>query len=177
MIATESQLELEIGLEIRNATPADAQAIAEIYNFYVTDTIITFEEEIVSVDEMGSRISGIQAKGYPWIVLEFQNEIMGYAYAGQFRQRAAYRFSVEATIYLSRSSIGMGVGKVLYGRLMEMLAEREFRTVIGAISLPNDASVHLHEKLGFEKAGFFPKIGYKLDRWVDVGYWQLQLPK
>ncbi len=164
-------------MEIRTATTADAETLAEIYNFYVADTVVTFEEEVVSADEMAWRISDIQGRGYPWIVLEFRGEIWGFAYAGQFRRRAAYRFSVESTVYLSRSAIGKGVGKLIYGRLIELLSELEFRSVIGAISLPNDASVRLHEKLGFKKAGLFPEIGFKFDRWVDVGYWQLQLPQ
>ena len=161
-------------MSIRPATSDDATAVAEIYNYFIADTIITFETETISAAEMASRIVSIQ-QTYPFLVYEDQGEVCGYAYASQWRTRSAYRYATESTIYLQPTSGGRGVGTQLYGALIDVLRQRQFHCVIGGISLPNIASVALHEKLGFEKVAHFPQVGRKLDKWIDVGYWQLLL--
>jgi phosphinothricin acetyltransferase len=157
---------------IRPVTPADAVEIAEIYNHYVKTTVITFEELPVSVKEMNSRVVKI-TEGHPWIVYVQQDKIMGYAYATEWKKRTAYRHTVETTIYLSPEVKRNGIGTVLYTELLDLLRKNKFHAAIGGIALPNEASIALHEKLGFKKIGKFMEVGYKFDRWVDVGYWEL----
>lgn len=159
---------------IRACTVADAAAICAIYNLYVRETVITFEEEPVSEAEMARRIAEVTAR-FPWLVAEEGGAIVGYAYATPWRVRSAYRFSVESTVYVARGHMGRGVGSVLYRELIEALRKLRVHVAVGGIALPNEASVALHEKLGFRKIGQFAEIGRKLDRWVDVGYWQLIL--
>lgn len=161
--------------KIRNANEADAAAITRIYNYYIANTVITFETEIVEESEMARRIGDTLTIPLPWLVAEVDQEIVGYAYASRWKGRCAYRFAVEATIYLDPVKTGMGVGTQLYADLIEAIRGHSMRSVIGGISLPNEASIRLHESLGFRKVGHFERVGYKLDRWVDVGYWQLQL--
>lgn len=161
---------------IRAATPADAAPIAAIYNYYVAETVVTFEEAAVSDSEMAGRIRNVtQQAGYPWLVHESGGSIDGYAYAGEWKSRAAYRYSVESTVYLRRDATGRGIGARLYGALIDELRRLEVHSVIGGIALPNAASVALHEKLGFVKIGDFHEVGWKLGRWIDVGYWELIL--
>lgn len=157
---------------IRNVTFDDANVLAEIYNYYIEHSVITFEENCISADEMRERIKVSQASNYPWLVFESENKIFGYTYAGLWKTRSAYRNTVESTIYLHHQSIGRGVGSELYTALIEKLSALGFHVVIGAIALPNPASVKLHEKMGFEKVAQFSEVGFKHERWVDVGYWQ-----
>jgi L-amino acid N-acyltransferase YncA len=157
---------------IRAATPADAVGIAEIYNHYVANTIVTFEEEPVPAADYAKRIEAVQSASLPWLVAEEAGRIVGYAYAGRWHARSAYRFSVEVTAYLAPADTGRGLGTALYGELFPMLAARGLHSLIGAISLPNDASVALHEKFGMSKAGHYREVGFKFGRWIDVGYWQ-----
>ena len=161
-------------MNIRPASPDDASAIADIYNYYITNTIITFEEIEVDATEIGSRIQAIQTQ-FPYLVYELDNRILGYAYATAFRPRSAYRFSVESTVYLDQTKGGKGFGTELYSALINELRSRQFHCAIGGIALPNAASVALHEKLGFNKIAHLTEVGRKFDRWVDVGYWQLPL--
>ena len=160
---------------VRHATAADAAAVASIYNHYVTDTIVTFEEEPVSAAEMASRIDEVQAGSLPWLVAERDGAVVGYAYATKWRSRFGYRFSVEVTVYLAADQGGRGTGSKLYESLLAELRERGFHAAMGGIALPNDASVALHEKFGFKKVAHFDEAGIKFDRWIDVGYWQLLL--
>jgi L-amino acid N-acyltransferase YncA len=160
---------------IRSATPADAAAIADIYNWYVAHTVITFEVDPVSADEMARRIAAVLA-AHEWLVLETDGELVGYAYAGRFRERAAYSLATESTIYLRHGLEGKGLGGPLYAELARRTFARGYRHLIGAIALPNEPSVRLHERLGFVKAGHLFRIGRKFDRWVDVGNWQLECP-
>lgn len=159
---------------IRPCEPTDAEAIAEIYNHYVTHTVVTFEEAPVNVAEMARRIDEV-ARRWPWLVFEEHGVIAGYAYATDWKPRSAYRFSVETTVYVAASFMRRGIGARLYGALIAGLRERGAHSAVGGIALPNAASVALHEKLGFTKIGQFHEIGFKLGRWVDVGYWQLLL--
>jgi L-amino acid N-acyltransferase YncA len=159
---------------IRPATVADAAGIAAIYNPHVTGTVVTFEEEPVSVAETARRIVDISPR-YPWLVCEAEGVIAGYAYASSWKSRSAYRFAVETTIYLAATHLGAGLGRRLYGALLDDLRAHGFHVALGCIALPNAASVALHERLGFAKVAEFPAVGWKLGRWVDVGYWQLRL--
>lgn len=157
---------------LRDARPGDGVALARIYNHYVEDTIITFEEQVVDAAEMDRRVHALQAAQMPWIVAELAGELVGYAYAAKWRERAAYRSSRESSVYLDRALAARGLGSQLYAELLERLRLARVHAVIGGISLPNAASVALHEKFGFEKVAHFPQVGFKCGRWVDVGYWQ-----
>ncbi len=159
---------------IRNAKPDDAASIAAIYNPYVEATVITFEETPLSDSEMATRIAGVM-KDYPWIVAEENGEVMGFAYANRFDARDAYRHAVETTVYVRMTRTGRGLGSRLYRALIEDLIARGYHCAVARIALPNDTSVALHEKFGFVKVAELREIGYKLDRWVDVGYWELLL--
>lgn len=162
------------GSSIRPATLDDARAIAAIYNPYITDTVITFEETPVTPADMARRMRAV-IPALPWLVLEQHGRIAGYAYASAWRQRSAYRFSVETTIYLDSRFAGQGLGLELYRVLLDDLRGRGLHTAFGVIALPNPASVALHEKCGFAKVGQLSESGWKFDQWVDVGYWQLML--
>jgi L-amino acid N-acyltransferase YncA len=160
---------------IRAATLADAEAIAAIYNHYITKTVVTFEEEPVLSSEIAQRMNTIWSASLPWLVAEVGGEVAGYAYASKWNGRCAYKFSAEITVYLAPAQQRRGLGSRLYGQLFPLLRERGMHAVIGGIALPNDASVALHEKCGLEKAAHFKEVGFKFDRWIDVGYWQRTL--
>lgn len=162
-------------MPIREALAGDAKVIVEIYNHYILNTTITFEEQAVTQPEMVRRIADVQAGGLPWLVVEQDNVVVGYAYATRWRVRHAYRFSAECTVYLAPGLAGNGLGTALYSVLLERLVDKGFHLVIGGIALPNAGSVALHEKLGFEKVAQFREVGFKFDRWLDVGYWQKTL--
>lgn len=159
---------------IRAIRPEDASQICTIYNYYIENTIVTFEETPVSESEMKSRIVQTIQK-HPWIVYEQDGVIIGYAYASEWKSRCAYKYSVETTVYLKSDAKGHGIGSILYGELIRLLREKNLHAAIGGIALPNEASVVLHEKFGFEKIGQFKQVGYKFDTWIDVGYWELIL--
>lgn len=159
---------------IRPATPADAPAICGIYNHYVATTVISFEETPVAIAEMAKRIAEI-SQTHPWHVAQEEGAVTGYAYAGPWRTRAAYRFAVETTVYLARDRHGLGIGAKLYDVLLRDLASRGFHCAMGGIALPNPASVALHEKMGFVKVAHFREVGCKFGQRIDVGYWQRML--
>lgn len=160
---------------IRSATANDASALAEIYNHFIRETAVTFEEEPVTAEVMATRLANVLALDLPWLVLEQNARILGYAYATRWKERSAYRYSVESTIYLAPEMTGQGHGMTLYSALIDALMSRAVHAVIGGISLPNPASIALHEKLGFRPVGSFREVGRKFERWIDVGYWQLLL--
>jgi L-amino acid N-acyltransferase YncA len=162
-------------MTLRLATPDDGAAIAAIYNHYITTTTISFEEAEVSAADMAQRVADVLAAGLPWLVEVEGETLLGYAYATKWRVRHAYRFSVESTVYLAHDQARRGLGSRLYRELLERLRVAGCHLVIGGIALPNEASVALHEKLGFEKVAHFQEVGYKFNRWLDVGYWQLKL--
>src|SRR5262249_49397920 len=151
---------------------SDAEAICAIYNHHVRNTIVTFEEVDIAPDEMCARIRAITA-GYPWLVAESGGNLIGYAYAAKFHERAGYRTSVVTTIYVAEAAHRRGVGTTLYRALLTRLRERKFHAAIGIIALPNDASVAVHERCGFARAGHLREAGIKFGRWIDVGYWQV----
>lgn len=157
---------------IRSVHLEDAEAIATIYNYYIENTTATFEEEAIDSEEMKKRISGIVSK-YPYLVFEEEGAILGYAYGSDWKGRSAYKFTVESSIYLGPNAISKGIGSILYTALLKQLIALDFHAIIGGISLPNEASVALHEKFGFEKIALFKEVGFKFNKWVDVGYWQL----
>lgn len=159
---------------IRLATTADAAAICSIYNRYVAETTVTFETDAVPANVMSTRIAEVTAS-YPWLVFERDGALGGYAYANRWRPRAAYRHSVESTIYLARNFQRQGIGTQLYTELIARLRAQGIHQMIGGVALPNPGSVALHERLGFRKVAHFAEVGRKFDRWIDVGYWQLGL--
>jgi phosphinothricin acetyltransferase len=160
---------------IRNVTAADAEAISAIYNPYVVETTVTFEEESVASAEMETRIRDTVAAGLPWVVAEIDGRIVAYAYASRWKSRCAYRYAVESTVYVAPGHAGQGLGTLLYRELFDQLRACGVHSVLAGITLPNDASVALHEKMGFEKVGQFREVGWKFRRWIDVGYWELFL--
>jgi len=161
-------------VHLRPATAADAAAIRDIYAPIVRDTTISFEAEPPDADEIRRRMRAGTVR-LPWLVAETERGIAGFAYAAPFRTRPAYRWSVETSVYLARSARRRGTGRTLYQRLLTDLHELGYVTAYAGIALPNEASVRLHEALGFAPVGVFPAAGYKLRRWVDVGWWALAL--
>lgn len=159
-------------MNIRKVELADAEQIAEVYNYYIQNTHHTFETDPLSGDEMRKRIVNT-IENYPYLVAEVDGEICGYAYASQFKMRTAYAYAVEVSIYVKNASKQKGIGTNLYTRMFDELAETNAHAIIAGIALPNDASVRFHERLGFSKVAHFREVGYKLGRWVDVGYWQM----
>ena len=153
---------------------SDATAIARIYQHYVTHTTISFETEPPSPEDIAARIQKIIAR-HSWLVYESEGALLGYAYTSTFRERPAYQSTVEATIYLDQAAIGRGLGRILYQALLDDAATKGYREALGVIALPNERSIRLHEKLGFVKVAHLEKIGYKFDRWIDVGIWQKHL--
>ena len=160
---------------IRSVKKSDSGSIAEIYNQYVKETSVTFEIEPVSDTEISSRIEECQANNLPWLVAEDNGQVIGYCYASKWKGRSAYRYSVEATVYLEPSVRSKGWGTRLYSELLDSLSSKGVHAVICGIALPNEASVALHEKFGMQKVAHFREVGRKFDRWVDVGYWQCLL--
>lgn len=160
---------------IRIATPSDAKSVSDIYNHYVANATVTFEEEPVTSEDMAGRIRDVLAKGLPWLVYEDGGEVLGYAYASPWSPRSAYRFTVEASAYLAPSAVGKGVGSALFTALFDALREAGIQVVLSRIALPNPASVALNEKFGFTKVGHMSEVGLKFDRWLDVGIWQRRL--
>jgi L-amino acid N-acyltransferase YncA len=159
---------------IRTCTAADAADLCSIYNHYVLETVVTFEEVPVPVEEMARRIADVTSR-LPWLVWDRAGVICGYAYASSWKERSAYRYSVESTVYLSPHMTGQGIGTLLYSALLDALRATKVHCAVGGIALPNPASAALHEKLGFTKIGHFREVGWKFGRWVDVGYWEIVL--
>lgn len=164
-----------MSLKVRDAVDSDAPAITAIYNHYIRDTVITFEEEEVSVTEMCSRQQRVREAGWPYLVAERDGELLGYAYANTWKARRAYRHSVESTVYLHPQHTGQGCGRALYEALLARLRTLPVHAVIGCITQPNAASVALHERLGFVQVSRFCEVGFKFGRWIDVADWQLRL--
>jgi phosphinothricin acetyltransferase len=156
---------------VRQATADDAAACAAIYAPYVTDTVVSFETEPPSAAEMAERI----AAAHLWLVLEDAGRVVGYAYAGRFAPRAAYRWACEVSVYLELGRRRTGGGRALYGALLPQLAERGFRVAVAGMTLPNDGSVGLHRAMGFEPVGTYRRIGYKHGAWHDVAWTQRML--
>ena len=164
-----------MALLIRLAGAEDAEQIAAIYRPYVEDSWISFEEIAPDTVEMARRIAGVRPRFHPWFVAEEGERLLGYASSAPFRARAAYRWIIETGIYLSADACGRGVGRSLLSALLDLLERQGYVAAIGAIALPNPASVALHKKLGFTYAGTYRGVGFKQGQWLDVGLWQKEL--
>jgi L-amino acid N-acyltransferase YncA len=162
-------------MTVRHARLDDAGPVSRIYNHYVASTVVTFEEDPVSAGAMADRIEEVRSASLPWLIAEADGIVVGYAHASKWKGRCAYRFSAEVTVYLDPEHTARGVGSRLFERLLAELRESGFHAALAGIALPNDASIALHEKFGFRKVAHFEQVGFKLGRWVDVGYWQLLL--
>ncbi len=156
---------------IRTATKHDVSAIADIYNHYILNTTASFEETEVSAVELRRRLGAVRQAGLPWLVAEADGDLLGYAYASRWNPRDAYRYTVEVTIYMAHDRTAQGAGTVLYQSLFAELRKAGYHTAIAVITLPNAASIRIHEKFGMKQSGHFEAVGYKFGRWVDVGYW------
>jgi phosphinothricin acetyltransferase len=160
---------------IRNADPRlDAAACAAIYGPYVEGAGTSFEEHPPTADDFAARIERTSAS-YPWLVAERDGEVAGFAYASAHRERPAYRWTAESSVYVHRDHHGQGVGRELYEALIGLLRRQRLEVVCAGITLPNDASVGLHEACGFELVGTYRRIGFKAGEWRDVSWWQLFL--
>lgn len=159
---------------IRFAEPSDARGIADIYAPIVRGTAISFEDDPPGGEEMAGRVSAALHHA-PWLVCADASGIAGYVYASRHRDRAAYRWSVDVSVYVRAADRRSGVGRALYTSLFALLRLQGFRAAHAGITLPNAASVALHESFGFRRIGVYPAVGFKLGRWHDVGWWQLEL--
>lgn len=159
---------------IRVAESRDAPALADIYRPVVLDTAISFELVPPDAAEMQARVDKT-LRTHPWLVHERDGRITGYAYASELRTRAAYRWSTETSVYVDGRAHGQGIGRSLYVALLAVLARQGFVAVFGGITLPNPASVRLHESLGYVPVGTLPRVGFKHGAWHDVGFWRRQL--
>jgi L-amino acid N-acyltransferase YncA len=159
---------------IRLAEEGDAPQIAAIYAPVVRDTIISFETEPPSAEEIAGRVRDTLVR-WPWLVCERDGEVLGYAYAGAHRSRAAYQWSVDVSTYVREDARQRGVGRALYTSLIAALALQGFYNAYAGVTLPNDASVGLHETMGFRLVGVYRGVGYKLGAWHDVGWWGLTI--
>jgi L-amino acid N-acyltransferase YncA len=159
---------------IRLAAPEDAAAVLAIYAPIVRNTAISFEVEPPTLVEMAERIA-TTLQHLPWLVCDRQGEILGYVYASAHRVRAAYQWSVDVTVYIHPAARRTGIGRALYTALFALLARQGFFQCFAGITLPNPASVGLHESLGFHTIGIYRRVGYKLGAWHDVGWWQRAL--
>ncbi len=157
---------------IRAVNEHDISALCRIYNHYVLNTVVTFEEDAVSQGDMQARVNEVETAELPWLVYEQQGRVLGFAYASKWKGRCAYRHSVEITVYLAHDAIARGLGSLLYAELFKQLRDKSVHVVLGGISLPNEASIALHEKFSMEKVAHFKEVGFKFGAWVDVAYWQ-----
>ncbi|MBI2433581.1 MAG: N-acetyltransferase [Candidatus Hydrogenedentes bacterium] len=156
---------------LRAATPADAEAILSIYAPYVRDTAVSFDTEVPDQAAYARHIEE-HLHRYPWLVAEQEREVIGYSYASLHRTRAAYRWSVESSIYIAAKARRSGVGRALYTALFDLLRRQGFVRCYAGITLPNPASLGFHEAFGFEPVGVYHAAGFKQGRWYDVGWWE-----
>lgn len=162
--------EAGVGVVVRAASADDAGAVRAIYAPIVEQSAISFEQQVPSVEEMSRRMAA-GAVRLPWLVATRGDDVVGYAYAASHRARAAYRWSVETSVYVAECARGAGVGRLLYEPLLRTLAGLGYVSAYAGIALPNAASIRLHESMGFERVGTFPRVGYKNGRWHDTAWW------
>lgn len=160
--------------KLRLATEKDAEGILNIYGPYILNTSFTFETELPTIPAFAERINNY-LQNWPWLVCEIDGMIAGYAYGGRYRERTAYQWCVESSIYIHDVFQKAGVGRALYAALIEILKRQGFRNVYAVINLPNEKSVAFHEKSGFNYFATYEKVGYKLGKWKNVGWWQLSI--
>lgn len=159
---------------IRRVQISDAQTLLDIYNYYVLKTVVTFDLDALSLVAFTEKIKNIIV-AYPFIVFEENNEILGFAYGSKFRPKPAYNQTVESTVYVKQGVHRKQIGSKLYTELLSLLKQDNHHIVLGVITLPNEASVKLHEKFGFEQVAHLKEAGLKFGKWQDVGFWQLTL--
>ena len=152
----------------------DAGCLCDLYNHFVANSTVTFDETPLSETTYGARIEAV-SDAHPWFVYEVDGAPVGYALASSWHSRSAYRYSVETTVYIAPAHQGRGIGMALYRHLVDALSQTEVHSLIAGIALPHPASIALHEKLGFAKVAHFKEVGRKFDQWLDVGYWELLL--
>jgi len=161
---------------IREVQLSDAESICNLYNYYIEETIITFEDQLLQPSDIEERIWKTRLMmGYPYIVYEMDNQVVAYAYLEKWRSRPAYDISMETSIYVDKDFQGKGIGNRLYSELIRRGKELNLHSLIGVISLPNDVSRNLHRKLGFQLTGHIREAGRKFDKYIDIEYWQLIL--
>jgi len=158
---------------VRPLVDGDLGALAAIYAHYVEHTSITFDLEAPTPQEWARRAAG--DRELPWLALEDEGEVVGFAWAGRFRTKLAYRPTVETSVYLRHDCGRRGLGTLLYTELLRRLTDAGFHSAVAGITLPNDPSIALHERLGFTRVGLFPEVGHKLGAWHDVGFWMRRL--
>lgn len=159
---------------IRNVRIEDSKEIVDIYNHYILNTCVTFEMEKLTPKDMEERIKNKIGKE-PWIVYEEDNKVIGYAYVGEWRSKAAFNFTKEVSVYLSIDEKSKGLGTKLMAELIKVCKEYGIHTLISVVTVPNDISEGLHKKFGFKKAGYFEEVGFKQEKWLDVAFWQLHI--
>ena len=161
---------------VRPVKAEDIDKLVDIYNYYIVNSSFTFAETQIDSNYFYQLIDKVKAIDSVFLVLEYESHIRGFAYAGPWRERSAYRYSLESSIYLDHQYLGQGLGLPLYQALIDALrTDTPFRLLIAGITLPNPVSVSFHEKLGFSKVAHFHEVGYKFREWLDVGYWSLKL--
>ncbi|MFD1162452.1 MULTISPECIES: GNAT family N-acetyltransferase [Hwangdonia] len=150
----------------------DTQTLLDIYNYYVLNSIVTFDIEPLSIEAFTEKTNAIN-QTYPFLVFEENNVILGYAYGSKWRPKPAYNHTVESTVYVKHGAHGKKIGTKLYTELLRLLKQENYHVVLGGLTLPNEASVQLHEKFGFKQVAHFKEVGLKFNQWLDVGFWQL----
>ncbi len=164
-------------MQIRSANPRrDASACASIYAPYVRETAISFEEHPPEATAFAERMEGT-ARTHPWLVAEDAGQVVGFAYGCRHRERAAYRWAADVSVYVDPDRRRLGVGRALYDALLALLRDQGLHIACAGVTLPNEASVAFHESFGFTSVGVYRQIGFKLGTWWDVGWWQLQLSR
>jgi len=171
---TTGYLEWSAGVTIRHATLADAEAVLDIYSPYVRDTCITFDTEVPVLSAFVEQMRNVM-NSFPFLVCEKDGRIAGYAYASNFRERAAYKYSASLSVYVASESQRQGIGGALYSYLIDLLTKQGIYTVFASITLPNESSIGLHRSLGFNMAGTYHKVGYKQGKWLDVAWYEKQI--
>ncbi|MGT2755560.1 GNAT family N-acetyltransferase [Streptococcus ovuberis] len=163
-------------MTIRPASPTDTKALLDIYAHYIKKTAITFEYEVPTVENFSERIRNIQER-FPYLVFEENGHVLGYAYASPYKERAAYDWTVELSIYIHPKARQKGIGQALYQTLEEALHQQNIVNLLACISLPNEASIHFHEKQGFREVAHFKEVGFKFNRWHDIIWMQKRINK
>tara|TARA_R110002049_G_scaffold41236_4_gene124499 strand:+ start:2010 stop:2492 length:483 start_codon:yes stop_codon:yes gene_type:complete len=159
---------------IRTFQIEDTKQLLDIYNYYVLNSVATFDDEPLSLETFSEKVTCIK-EDYPFIVFEENHEILGYAYGNKFRPKPAYNKTVESTVYVKDGVHGKQIGTKLYTELLKLLKQENYHIVLGVLTLPNAASVKLHEKFGFTQVADLKQVGFKFGKWQDVGFWQLNL--
>lgn len=158
-------------INVRSVALEDAKHLVEIYRPYVEETAITFDYAVPSIYEFEEKITKI-IQNYPFFIAEKDDKILGYAYAGEFYPKDAYKWTAEITIYLDKDARGKGIGETLYANLEKELLDRGIYNLTSCIAYPDEGSISFHEKRGYRKVAHFEKVGYKFERWWDVVWYQ-----